>query len=281
MKAFVVPNYSKKETAAAVAQLTHLSARFGLELFFLPEDGSALFPDIADSRLNELKNCQVIIAIGGDGTIMHCAKLGAAFDKPLVGINSGKLGFLAQVEPDNLERCLPMLTSGEYTVERRGAISAVFPGSPGIQTLDFALNDIVISKTPDYNLTTFQMSCNGKIIDCYSADGLIFSTSTGSTAYNLSAGGPVVDPLIDVITMVPICPHSFSVRPMVFAQSRVISVHSSDTPLLVVADGQCRRTIEPGTRIEIRAAERTAGFITFREQEFFEILTRKIKQRVG
>ncbi|MEG2074252.1 MAG: NAD(+)/NADH kinase, partial [Angelakisella sp.] len=223
-------------------------------------------------------DCDIIISIGGDGTIMHCARLGAACGKPVMGINAGKLGFLAQVEPAGLDDSLRRLAEGNYTVEYRSAIAAAFADEK-YEPISIAINDIVITKDPRCNIAEFEMLCNGKLIDQYRADGLIFSTSTGSTAYNLSAGGPIIDPLLKTITMVPICPHSISIRPLVFEKERVITVRSINTELTVVADGNCRRILGAGVSIQICTSPMEAGFITFHREEFFEILTTKIKQR--
>lgn len=279
MKAFVVPNYQKTDTTNILESLVTLSEKYGLDLCLTSaEDNKLAFPNITKQQIEQLAGCDIIIAIGGDGTIMHCSRLSALCDKPIMGINAGKLGFLAQVEPQSLDSYLRRLTTGDYNVEYRSAISASF--EPNLYPpLDFALNDIVVSKAPEYNIARFEMSCSGKEIDCYRADGLIFSTSTGSTAYNLSAGGPVIDPQLGVITLAPICPHSMSARSMVFSQQRVITVCSPETPLIVIADGSQRRTVAAGTVISITTAASQAGFISFHEREFFEILTTKIKQR--
>lgn len=279
MKGFVVTNLQKKESTAIRASLLALSRQHGLALVeATEEDSHAAFPEITPAETNALAECDVIISIGGDGTIMHCAKLGATTGKPVVGINAGKLGFLTQIEPARLEQCLLRLISGDYTVEYRSAIAATFQDDL-CRPITFAINDIVIAKAPEHNMARFVMCCNDRPIDSYRADGLIFSTSTGSTAYNLSAGGPVIDPLLSAVTLVPICPHSLSVRPLVFSEDRVITVCCEETPLVVIADGSSRRTVAPGTSIQIRTATKRAGFITFHEQEFFEILTKKIKQR--
>lgn len=272
MKAFVVPNFDKQDTGLILEALIQKADRYGIELQTAEQTG------VHDIPARQLAGCDLIISIGGDGTIMHCARLGAVAGKPVMGINAGKLGFLAQVEPSGVEESLRRLAEGDYTVEYRSAISAHF----ACQTqpdVAFAINDIVLAKAPEYNIAEFEMLCNGRLIDHYRADGLIFSTATGSTAYNLSAGGPIIDPCLKTITMVPICPHSISIRPLVFAKERTITVCCRATPFTVVADGSQRRSLEAGASVEICTAVLEAGFITFHGEEFFEILTTKIKQR--
>lgn len=278
MKAFVVPNMQKGNTDAVIEDLKISANHHSLELCFAEGfDGSEVYKP-EKSQLDLLEKCDVVIAIGGDGTIIHCARICAIYNKPIMGINAGKLGFLAQVERSSLESCITRLTNGDYTVEYRTTLAADF--SPqSCRPLDFAVNDVVLTKTEDYNVAEFEISCNGKPIDHYNADGLVFSTATGSTAYNLSAGGPVIDPLLGVITLAPICPHTFAVRPLVFSEKRIITVRSPHTPIIVIADGSRRRQIKAGVEVHISVAGLRAGFITFCDKEFFEILTAKIKQR--
>lgn len=272
MKALVVPNFDKQHTGMILEMLISKADKYGIEL------QTAEQTDTHDVPAHLLSRCDIIISIGGDGTIMHCARLGACADKPVMGINAGKVGFLAQVEPNSLDESLRRLAEGDYRVEYRSAIAADFADGTH-DKLPFAINDIVISKSPECNIAEFELLCNNRLIDHYSADGIIFSTATGSTAYNLSAGGPVIDPLLKIITMVPICPHSIAIRPLVFAKERTITVRCALTPLTVIADGSQRCTVESGTSINICTSPMEAGFITFNREEFFEILTAKIKQR--
>lgn len=222
-------------------------------------------------------SCDLILSIGGDGTMIHSAYYAALAEKPVVGVNLGRLGFLAQIEPEELDRYLLRLQSGSCTREKRYAIQSRF--SPeGRDDLPFAINDIVFTRSPDQNLVDFEVLCNGRLIDRYYADGVIFSTPTGSTAYALSAGGPVMDPSLRAIIMVPICPHSMAVRPVVLGGDKTITLRSG-AQLVAVADGARRVTMAPGTAAIIGSSRLEPEFISFGENEFFEILTAKIKQR--
>ena len=194
----------------------------------------------------------------------------------MVGVNLGRLGFLAEIEPGELERYLLRLRDGQFNREKRFAIQSRF--SQEGQSLPFALNDIVFTKAPEQNLADFEIFCNGKLIDHYCADGVIFSTPTGSTAYALSAGGPVMDPALGAILMVPICPHSIAIRPMVFGGDKTITLRSGGS-LQAVADGARRVQMAPGVTAAIGRSPLEPEFVTFGENEFFEILTAKIKQR--
>lgn len=278
MRIYLMPNFTKPRTKELLQELCCRMKALGIDAACSKEDWQIMVsagigpvePDPDAAR------CDLILSIGGDGTIIHSAWRAALAGKPVVGVNLGRLGFLAQIEPEELERFLLRLREGDYQREKRFAIQA---GLPRVEDcIPFALNDIVFSKAPDQNLADFEIFCNGRPIDHYGADGVIFSTSTGSTAYALSAGGPVMDPALEAILMVPICPHSIAIRPMVFSGEKTISLRSQKT-LQAVADGARRTTVPPGVTAVIGRSPLEPEFISFGEHEFFEILAAKIKQR--
>ncbi len=278
MRIYLMPNFTKPRTKELLQELCCRMKALGIDAACSKEDWQIMVsagigpvePDPDAAR------CDLILSIGGDGTIIHSAWRAALAGKPVVGVNLGRLGFLAQIEPEELERFLLCLREGDYQREKRFAIQAGLPRAE--DCLPFALNDIVFSKAPDQNLADFEIFCNGRPIDHYGADGVIFSTSTGSTAYALSAGGPVMDPALEAILMVPICPHSIAIRPMVFSGEKTISLRSQKT-LQAVADGARRTTVPPGVTAVIGRSPLEPEFISFGEHEFFEILAAKIKQR--
>ena len=278
MRIYLMPNFTKPRTKELLQELCCRMKALGIDAACSKEDWQIMVsagigpvePDPDAAR------CDLILSIGGDGTIIHSAWRAALAGKPVVGVNLGRLGFLAQIEPEELERFLLRLREGDYQREKRFAIQAGLPRAE--DCLPFALNDIVFSKAPDQNLADFEIFCNGRPIDHYGADGVIFSTSTGSTAYALSAGGPVMDPALDAILMVPICPHSIAIRPMVFSGEKTISLRSQKT-LQAMADGARRTTVPPGVTAVIGRSPLEPEFISFGEHEFFEILAAKIKQR--
>lgn len=281
MKALIVPNFSKYNARSIFGDVCRSFSRHGVEMLFskaLPED----LPMPPGSSVHELysclSSCDVIVCIGGDGTILDGASYSAVSGKPVMGVNAGRLGFLAQVEPNIVDHYLDLLAKKEYTIQHRFGLSATF-SDINFSSIDFALNDIVLSKIELENIVDLELYCDGKLIDSYLADGLIVSTPTGSTAYSLSAGGPVIDPKLSTVTIVPICPHSVTSRPIVFSADRKISVCSPLSTVSVVADGRKRLNIPPKCMINIRPSKHTATFIDFNDFEFFEILKTKIKQR--
>jgi len=283
MRILLMPNFTKPRTWELLRELCRQMDALGMTAAAVKKDREAMAsldigPVAGDWETPEeaAAACDLILSIGGDGTVIHSACRAAQAGKPVVGVNLGRLGFLAEIEPGKLEQYLRRLRDGDYTREKRFAIQARF--SQEEKSLPFALNDIVFTKAPEQNLTDFEILCNGRLIDRYCADGVIFSTPTGSTAYALSAGGPVMDPALGAILMVPICPHSISIRPMVFSGDKTITLRSGGS-LQAVADGARRAPMAPGVTAAIGRSPLEPEFITFGENEFFEILTAKIKQR--
>lgn len=221
----------------------------------------------------------MILCIGGDGTIIDGAHYSAAHGLPVLGINAGRLGFLAQVEPEDAAKAFDRILAGEYTTEERFGISLTRQGESGEELMvPFALNDIVFTKPVMTNIIDLTIDCDGRRMNSYLADGLILSTPTGSTAYSLSAGGPVIDPGLSTISIVPICPHSVSVRPIVVSAGRSVTIRSHQS-MCAVVDGRERIELLPQTAVTVRKSDKAARFVSFGEHEFFEILSHKLLQR--
>ena len=284
MRILLMPNFTKPRTWEVLRELCPRMEAMGMTAVAAGKDRDAMaavgigpVEGAPEGAEKAAASCDLILSIGGDGTMIHSAYYAALAEKPVVGVNLGRLGFLAQIEPEELDRYLLRLQSGSCTREKRYAIQSRFSPGDG-DGLPFAINDIVFTRSPDQNLVDFEVLCNGRLIDWYYADGVIFSTPTGSTAYALSAGGPVMDPSLRAIIMVPICPHSMAVRPVVLGGDKTITLRSG-AQLVAVADGARRVTMAPGTAAIIGSSRLEPEFISFGENEFFEILTAKIKQR--
>lgn len=284
MRVLLMPNFKKPRTLDVLRELCQKMADLkmtavvgGKDRETMAKAGIGPVEGDWDSLDEAGATCDIILSIGGDGTMIHSARCAAQAGKPVVGVNLGRLGFLAQMEAENLERYLLRLRDGDYTREKRYAIRADFSGE-GRLALPFAINDIVFMKTPKQNLVEFEIMCGGKLIDRYYADGLIFSTPTGSTAYALSAGGPVMDPALRAVTMIPICPHAMAVRPIVFDGGRTVTLRCKGE-LLAVADGAQSVSMAPGETATVTASRLEPEFISFGENEFFEILTAKLNKR--
>lgn len=248
--------------------------------------GAELFADTNEisDRVNLLptEKCvevsDLVITVGGDGTILHIADIASKKNKPLLGINLGKVGYMAEIEPDELY-LLDRLFIHDYMTENRGMLSfSVVRGGKTVYQSD-ALNDVVISRGKILKMSELQLSENKNPICSYSADGLIFSTPTGSTAYTLSAGGPVIDPKLDCIIVTPICAHTLSLsRSVVFRPDSDLRVKLlSDNSPYLTSDGSVNFLLEQNDEIVIGKSCRVVSLIKLKNQSFYEKLAHKLK----
>ena len=199
-------------TATLTRLVTHLRAR-GVTTFFEQRTAELAADADVGMTLDELgRRCDLIIVVGGDGTLLHAAREMANFDLPLVGINLGRLGFLVDITPDQIEDRLDQIFQGHYNADTRTLLDARLDGGPEVGR---ALNDVVIHKWNTVRMIEFETYIDGRFVNAQRSDGLIVSTPTGSTAYALSGGGPLIHPSMDALLLVPICPHTLSNRPLV------------------------------------------------------------------
>lgn len=225
--------------------------------------------------------CQAIIAIGGDGTILNVAQKSSQYDVPILGINLGRLGFLADVETTNVTVLLEKLLEDPIKIENRMMLRAKVIDPSGQEHYFYALNDINITRGNGARITEFEIRINESLLDVYPADGIIVSTPTGSTAYNLSAGGPIVIPYADNIIITPICPHTIYSRAMIVTGTDKINIqtYNYENPLELAADGQTKMYITPAHSIEIDKSPYQTKLIKLSELNFFDILRKKIVER--
>lgn len=220
-----------------------------------------------------------LVTLGGDGTLLRGARLLAGRPVPILGVNLGRLGFLTSCGRDETELALRRLAAGDYLAERRMQLEArALDSGEGVRKRWFALNDVVLHKGGFARVVHLTVLAGGDPVGTYAADGLVFSTPTGSTAYSLSAGGPVVVPTLESIVLTPISPHTLAVRPLVLAADVEVRVHADDGPeeLLVTVDGQVGTTFAVGETLLVRRADRYALIVRFPGSSFFSVLTRKL-----
>ena len=273
MKIAVVPNLTKEAAQACTDEVLEILSRCGCETVLKTDLFTA--HGLYQERVEDsLRSCDLFIAIGGDGTIIHTAKLAASMNKPILGVNAGKLGFTAGVERHELS-LLSRLIRGEYREERRLMLAVELDSAHGSQKF-YALNDAVLSGEPakiiDYQMTLGRRSYQ------YRADGFIVATPTGSTAYSLSAGGPVIEPNMDCLVYTPICPHSLFNRSVIFgADSQLlVNVPENIGKLFLSVDGETPLEVFPGDAFRFFPADRTARFIRLGGYDFYDILNQKI-----
>jgi NAD+ kinase len=282
MKIAVVTNTEKDNelfhTRVICSRLLELKA----QVLVPAQIGTAIsMPNINLITEDELFNsADIIITLGGDGTILHTAKKSALAGIPVLGINIGRLGFMAGIEADELG-CLDRLLSGDYATDIRMMLQ-VSVGSRGEFGTFYALNDAVVSKGALSRIIDVAISCNGRPSGSYRADGVIVSTPTGSTAYSLSAGGPVIDPVLESIAVTPICPHSLISRTVLFAPNTIISLQPqklADREAFLTIDGQDVVKLENYENVFISKAKQKAKLIRFKDKTFYEVLYNKFTER--
>ena len=220
----------------------------------------------------------LIMVLGGDGTFLAAAGSYGWAGVPLLGVNLGHLGFLAEVEREELEVALEKLVQGDFQVEERGMLSAQVWRQGEIVSQALALNDVVVSKGPLARIINLKVAVEGVEIGSYRGDGLIVATPTGSTGYSLSAGGPIVAPNVGLILITPICPHTLSVRPIVVSQdSRVtVEIKACHSDTYMTLDGQQGFSLECGDRLEITSSKHKTSLVRLKGMNFFKILAQKI-----
>lgn len=222
-----------------------------------------------------------LIVLGGDGTLLHTSRWASPYGIPLFGINFGQLGFLTEIEVAEIFPALQQLLAGNFVIENRMMLQAQVMRQDTVIDGSIALNDVVISKGAFARLINLETYLNGELIKGFWADGLIIATPTGSTAYSLSAGGPIVPPWLEVMLFTPICPHSLNSRPLVLdpdGEIRVLVKSKNDTMLTL--DGQHGVQLQQGDQVLVRRSPIISRMIKLGNRSFFNILQMKLKEGV-
>lgn len=239
------------------------------------DDAARLLSGVtAFSRATEAPDA--ILSLGGDGTLLRGAQAALKWDVPLLGVNLGRVGFLAEAEPENLEDCLHCVIRGEYSLEERGVMEVLQGESSW-----YALNDVVISRGGYARLITLEALVDGDTAGHYVADGVIVATPTGSTGYSLSAGGPIVSPSVDCMIITPVCAHSLQHRPFVVpggAQIRLRLEEDEEQHACLEVDGQSCGELRAGAGVTVRRAQRSVKLIRTRQTHFFQLVRSKLTE---
>ncbi len=225
-----------------------------------------------------VKRADLIVAIGGDGTLLHAARNAAARKVPLVGINRGRRGFLTDVSPEHMLEALDAILAGDHIADRRLMLAARLAEQAKGTEL-FALNDIVLQKGDTGRLLDFTTDVDDVYVNTHRGDGLIVATPTGSTAYALSCGGPIIQPNVDALVMVPICPHTLSDRPLVLPSSSTIRVtldNAGGSEAHVVCDGEPLARLRANETLTISLAKKTVTLLHPRDYNYYELLRSKL-----
>lgn len=269
MKIALIVNKDKEKAIFIASQISKLLTDCGAEI-------------IVDKVHDELfKECDVAITVGGDGTIIHSAKHAAKYSKPMIGVNVGRLGFAAEVEPDNISD-LKRILDNDYKIQNRMLLDISVKHINGETENYLAVNDATLSRGQLSRIIDIFVSLDNSPISTYMADGILFSTPTGSTAYSLSAGGPVIYPEMNCILLTPICPHSLISRSVVFDGNAVLTAKvkvNDNSPALLSIDGERNINIRPDDLITIKKSDKSLKLITLYDRNFYQRLNEKLKER--
>ncbi|MGN0509428.1 NAD(+)/NADH kinase [uncultured Ruminococcus sp.] len=283
MKTAVVVNLSKEEAISCAGEISLLMLSNNSEVYMLSECApfyKGVKISFTDTIEELFKVCDIAITVGGDGTIIHAAKYAARFDKPLIGVNVGRLGFAADIEIDGISE-LTRILDGDYSVEER-ILFDVEVIKNGVSKNYLAVNDAVIARGQLSKIIDLQVTLDDEEIAKYRADGLLFSTPTGSTAYSLSAGGPIVAPQLDCILMTPVCPHSLFSRSVIFEGNSVLTVSvkiPSECCCVLTIDGEKNVDILAEDTVKIKKSDLKLKFVSINKRNFYRKLNEKLKER--
>ena len=277
----VMPNLTKKDAYETSLRAIEILSDTGMQILMecslsrLYQNDNIVF---FGSEFTMLKSCDMVLTIGGDGTIIHAAREAAPLDKPLLGINTGRLGFVAELEPNELDM-LRRIAEGNYSIEKRMMLKVTHKNHEY-----YAMNDAVISRGSLSRLIDIDVSLaeeKGHICS-YRADGLIVSTPTGSSAYSLAAGGPVVEPAMKCIVMTPVCSHSLFARPVIFSHKSQLAVSAScddNTQVYLTLDGAKTLTIARSDVIYMTSSKIETKFIKLKDKTFYKVLSDKFTEK--
>ncbi|HNR03459.1 MAG TPA: NAD(+)/NADH kinase [Bacillota bacterium] len=282
MKLGIIPNINKDKD---------LNVTRSILLWFANKDAVLMLEsDIAEklgyknsgfSREKIYSSSDVVIVLGGDGTLLNIARQSARYDVPLFGINLGHLGFLAEAEISDMYLSLDKIMEGDYNIEKRMMLEALVEDDENNGKEFLALNDFSVTKGMTSRMITISTYINDSFFELYSADGVVISSPTGSTAYSLSAGGPIVSPELKVLIITPICPHTIHNRSIVVSEKDEVKIVIGDEnpEVMLSVDGQDSYRLNSGKVVRIRSSSFVTNLVKLKQRSFFDVLRRKISER--
>lgn len=278
MKIALIVNEDKKRAFEVASQAAALLTSAGAEIY---TSGSCRIDGAicAGTAQEVIRDTDITVTVGGDGTIIHNAKFAALYKKPLLGINLGRIGFVANIEPDELSELSKLLT-GDYRIQSRMLLE-ITVDKDGARSRYTAVNEVVLHRDTLANLIDISVELGEERMISYRADGMLFSTPTGSTAYSFSAGGPVIEPDMRCILLNPICPHALSTRPVVFGEDSVLRARvwpSSTFKCYLTVDGQYHIPISSDDTVTVKKSPLELSLVILKEKNFYKLLSEKLKE---
>ena len=281
MTVFIIPNTTKPRARTVTAQAVRILRSAGANVILAIGSDVETLPGVRYLPKDQaFTDCDVVITIGGDGTILHTAKDCLEYDKPILGINLGRMGFLATCEVNEMQAKLTRLANGQFQCDKRMLLNAIVDDD--ISNAQTALNDVVIYKGHRLQTIDFNIYCDAILVNHCSGDGVIISTPTGSTAYSLSAGGPILDVHIEGIVVSMICAHSLHQPSMVFAADRCIRIEvnaKGRNEIFISTDGEEERSLRDGGHVEVELSRQSIRLVTFSLADQFDAIDRKLRGR--
>ena len=280
MNVGVVGNPSYRDLPAVLVRLGTAAPRLGITLYTEGEI-AALWPEPRPPVIDPAVPLDCLLTLGGDGTLLRGARLLNGAQTPILGVNFGRVGFLTTATDQTLDWSLDAIVRGAYTTEARRTLQPTIEDERGRRHEEaLVLNDVVLHKGGVARVVRLRVAVDGEEVGHYSADGIIVATPTGSTAYSLSAGGPIVVPGVDAITITAICPHTLGVRPLVVPADRVITVeplapHADE--IIVSFDGQSSLTLASGSRLLVRRGDRRVQLVRLGPEGYFARMRKKLQ----
>ena len=279
MKVYLIPNMSKSQAIPVAKRAIEILTALGVEVVLPPQ-----------ARLDENSHCMppaqayeeadVVLTVGGDGTILHAARAGLVYHKPIMGVNLGRTGFLATCEVDQLDEKLRLLVEGKYQLDDRMMLDIRVPGYGAWNSM--ALNDVAVYSSDRRKATRYDIYCDGLKVNHFRGDGVVVSTPTGSTGYSLSAGGPILDAHISGLIVTPICAHSIHVPPIVFSAERRLTICAQpegNENICFFCDGANEQVLPAGASVEITRARHSIQLIEFQAGDQFRAIDEKLRGR--
>jgi NAD+ kinase len=279
----LIINYNKRQPVQLGLEIARWIKDKNIQVFAPKEDARHL-KQVIGLELDEFcHQVEAVIVLGGDGTFLRAARNLAGSETPILGVNLGFLGFLTEIEVGEIYPYLSKMLEGQFYIEERMMLSGRVKRNGQWVAKFQALNDFVINKGSFARLITLEAFLGDEFVASYSADGIIISTPTGSTAYSLSAGGPIVHPTLDVCILTPICPHSLYNRPIIIPPEKIVRVHvrAVNAEAMLTVDGQHGFNLKNQDEVWIQKAEYTTKLIKVRGRQFFQVMREKLKSDGG
>jgi NAD+ kinase len=246
-----------ERTASCLEGAARVLGEAGITLWEIDRDASP------SQHARELSRLRLLLTLGGDGTLLHGARMAAAHDIPLLGVNLGRLGFLTELEADGLEDGLRRFLAGEYWVERRTVLDVTVPGTDRDPLHEMGLNEALLQRDASGAMLRLRALVDSQEVGTFDADGVIIATASGSTAYALAAGGPILEPTVEGLVLVPLNPFALTVRPIVFPPKQSLTIELARNEALLTVDGGHGRRLQQGEAVRVGAGADPLRFVRF------------------